>query len=132
MNNRELDYCLRRAREEVRKADSTDVPAAASVHRSLAMRYSARALLLGAGNRGKLTHRFGTRGANHAVCVTEPIEQSRCSCDHLRRAKRLGGACANRCITVLQSLQKIRSRQSLGQGLKLFDAFSSARGITGR
>jgi len=48
MNDRELNYCLRRAREEARKADSTDVPAAASIHRSLAMRYSARALLLGA------------------------------------------------------------------------------------
>ena len=44
----ELDYCLRRAREEARKASASDVPEAASVHRTLSMRYSARALLLSA------------------------------------------------------------------------------------
>ena len=48
MTSRELDYCLRRAREETRKADTAKIPEAASVHRSLAMRYSARALLLSA------------------------------------------------------------------------------------
>ena len=46
MNGRELEYCLKRARDEVRKAGMADNSEAASVHRSLAMRYSARALLL--------------------------------------------------------------------------------------
>lgn len=55
MNGHELEYCLKRARDEARKAGIADNAEAASVHRSLSMRYSARALLLTAAENEGIT-----------------------------------------------------------------------------
>ena len=46
MSGTELEYCLKRARQEAHSALKTNVPEAAAAHQSLSVRYSARALLL--------------------------------------------------------------------------------------
>lgn len=46
MSGTELEYCLKRAREEEIKALRCDGDAAAAAHRGLSIRYSARAFML--------------------------------------------------------------------------------------
>jgi hypothetical protein len=52
MVSNELEYCLKRAREEARRALRADQPEVASVHQRLSVRYSARAFMLRAGDHG--------------------------------------------------------------------------------
>lgn len=42
----ELEYCMRRAREEARRALRSNQPEVAAAHQRLSVRYSARAFLL--------------------------------------------------------------------------------------
>jgi len=46
MLSKELEYCMRRAREESRRALRSNRPEAAAVHQRLSIKYSARAFLL--------------------------------------------------------------------------------------
>lgn len=49
MVSNELEYCLKRAREESHRALRADRPEVAAVHQRLSVRYSARAFMLRAG-----------------------------------------------------------------------------------
>ena len=46
MASPELEYCLKRARDEERRAMQCNIPEAAAAHHGLSVRYSARAFML--------------------------------------------------------------------------------------